>query len=119
MKPQPWRHFLAWILRGSVPTHDYIHAWAGDNLREEADRYKARHKEVQGRINALILEHTPVLYQPEKLTDGWESSHLEFKCAAPNCPYMWPCPSFAWARGESYLPVRVDLNDFVKKDEPR
>lgn len=118
MRPQPWAHLLAWLFRVSVPTFDYVHADTARDLNEERTQWMDRYYEVQRRIDDLIREHTPTLRDPEYLTSGWDRGrHLEFVCASPRCSYSWPCPSYQWAVGRKYTPLRVALSDFEVKDQ--
>lgn len=115
MRPQPWLHLKAWLAGNWVYTHEFVDQHSMRNTRDEVDYWKREYEKAQGRIDALILEHQPVLRDP--ISGGWSAALIKLKCASPNCPFMWPCPQFQWATGKRYEPLILTEIKGDKEDD--
>ncbi|MCW2089486.1 UNVERIFIED_ORG: hypothetical protein M2328_002766 [Rhodococcus erythropolis] len=104
MWPEPWKHFLAWLFRTTVPTLDYVPATSARGAYEESSRYQELYYAEVKKREDLADEHSPKLsgrtYQPQHY----------FTCT--KCVHFWPCPSYKWAV------ERPDL-EVVVRDKPK
>ena len=109
MRPQPWKHLLAWLFRTSVPTHDFVPAWSARDAREQSDKYRDLYYAELKKCEDFADKHSPELssrtYQP----------HHPFSCTGCSC--FWPCPDYKWAVGRPDL--EVILRDKPSEGEQR
>lgn len=103
MRPRPWKHFMAWLRRTSVPTHDFVSARAAKSMREELDHYlDLYNEEVKKRKDFADL------HSPELSHRTFRGQH-PFTCAG--CSSFWPCRDYRWAVD------RPDL-EVILRDKP-
>lgn len=96
MRPQPWKHLLCWLLRTTVPTHDYVESWAARNANERSDKHFEMYMAEVNKREDLAAAHSPKLAGP---------SYPRNPLSCTKCPHFWPCPTYRWATEQPNLKV--------------
>lgn len=113
VKPNPWRHLLAWMFRRKVHADDVVPKRWIEEAHRSADEWKNNYYEVKGYLEQLAREHHPVVRDAEKYTGQIGASVLDLACA--ECAYGWPCPTWSLATRNDLEPIRIVLKQ--KKPE--
>lgn len=87
----------------SVPASVY------DLAVREAALYKAKWLEEHRRRYELAKEHSQIEISEAHPAEA--NGHTTFFCS--KCRIMWPCPTFRWASGKEFEPLRL------KRAEPK